>query len=443
MMIRLINALITCLIFSNASYAINCNNSWLYKKLKPLKNKCSQKKVHFTFDDGPDKKNTPKILDLLKKRGVTSTFFVSTTRVADGKPNKILKRMVREGHVLGSHGHHHHAHDLRLLRVGENRYKCDPQILSEKESMRQIKLSFDLLNKATGGSFSKQKNQLFRFPYGRGASPSKVELDQMQRYGQSTRACKYINANRKIYEDPNYKQNLSDYRKYRGKAMQRIHENGRDHVGWNFDSQDSNTKVATKAKKDPLWYKQRTIQKLCESPNKNIMALFHDYAKSFNAESLGDIIDVGRCLGIDFVSYDEILKERDFLVNAGILQEAPRKDNLDTSVKQLFASIENAEPKGCDDCHLHKTATEVVETCLSSTGKKYGQCQGQSSICVDGKWKARSNIPEVGRACPHLYKSCQSSYVPAPVAHCGGSSSICIDGKWFNSDNIEAIIYCK
>ncbi|MFI6320655.1 polysaccharide deacetylase family protein [Nonomuraea sp. NPDC050556] len=60
--------------------------------------------VALTFDDGPSRYTT-KLLDLLDEAGAKGTFFVvgqNTARYPD-----VLKRMVAEGHELGSHTQNH------------------------------------------------------------------------------------------------------------------------------------------------------------------------------------------------------------------------------------------------------------------------------------------------------------------------------------------------
>lgn len=64
--------------------------------------------VALTFDDGPDPLYTPQVLDILLAHGVRATFFLVAER-AEKYPELIL-RMVREGHVIASHGMvHRHA----------------------------------------------------------------------------------------------------------------------------------------------------------------------------------------------------------------------------------------------------------------------------------------------------------------------------------------------
>lgn len=56
---------------------------------------------YLTFDDGPSK-NTPAILDILKKYNVKATFFV----IGTGDMSK-LKRIDAEGHAIGLHSNCH------------------------------------------------------------------------------------------------------------------------------------------------------------------------------------------------------------------------------------------------------------------------------------------------------------------------------------------------
>jgi cellulose synthase/poly-beta-1,6-N-acetylglucosamine synthase-like glycosyltransferase/peptidoglycan/xylan/chitin deacetylase (PgdA/CDA1 family) len=57
--------------------------------------------VALTFDDGPDPRWTPQILDVLAKYHVPATFFVVGSQVA--RHPGVADRMVREGHELGVH----------------------------------------------------------------------------------------------------------------------------------------------------------------------------------------------------------------------------------------------------------------------------------------------------------------------------------------------------
>jgi len=61
--------------------------------------------VTLTFDDGPDGKWTPKILDILKDRGVSATFYMVGANM-ENHPN-LVQRIVREGHSIGVHTYSH------------------------------------------------------------------------------------------------------------------------------------------------------------------------------------------------------------------------------------------------------------------------------------------------------------------------------------------------
>jgi peptidoglycan/xylan/chitin deacetylase (PgdA/CDA1 family) len=57
--------------------------------------------IALTFDDGPHKENTPRLLDMLKERGIKATFFL-VGRNAAAYPD-IVKRIVDEGHEVANH----------------------------------------------------------------------------------------------------------------------------------------------------------------------------------------------------------------------------------------------------------------------------------------------------------------------------------------------------
>src|ERR1700683_1579153 len=60
-----------------------------------------------TFDDGPDPVDTPKLLDLLREKGVKATFFVVGKR-ADQYP-EIVRRAWAEGHLIANHTWSHYS----------------------------------------------------------------------------------------------------------------------------------------------------------------------------------------------------------------------------------------------------------------------------------------------------------------------------------------------
>ncbi|MEF9952795.1 MAG: polysaccharide deacetylase family protein [Clostridium sp.] len=80
----------------------------------------SPKTVYLTFDDGPDPKITPLILDILKKENVNATFFVVGERL-NYYPST-LKRIVSEGHKVGLHSYNHILKDV---------YKTDEAFINQ------------------------------------------------------------------------------------------------------------------------------------------------------------------------------------------------------------------------------------------------------------------------------------------------------------------------
>jgi len=73
--------------------------------------------IALTFDDGPDNKYTPKILDILKQNNIKATFFVVGKNVKL-YPN-MLKLISSEGHAIGSHTYSHS--DLNKLTTDQVR----------------------------------------------------------------------------------------------------------------------------------------------------------------------------------------------------------------------------------------------------------------------------------------------------------------------------------
>lgn len=67
--------------------------------------KTEEKVIALTFDDGPHRKYTPAILDLLKEHDAKATFFIVGTN-AEKNPDIVL-RMFEEGHELANHTYTH------------------------------------------------------------------------------------------------------------------------------------------------------------------------------------------------------------------------------------------------------------------------------------------------------------------------------------------------
>ncbi|HEY2801990.1 MAG TPA: glycosyltransferase [Chthoniobacterales bacterium] len=105
--------------------------------------------VSLTFDDGPDPKWTPKILDILKAANVKAAFFLVGVN-AERYPN-LVRRIVAQGHEIGNHTYYH-----------PNLGACWPEHIRLELNATQL-----LLETITGRSTT-----LFRPPYGSDTSPS-------------------------------------------------------------------------------------------------------------------------------------------------------------------------------------------------------------------------------------------------------------------------------
>ena len=67
--------------------------------------KCTEKKIYLTFDCGYENGFTPKILDVLKKQKIVAAFFVTKPFIREGR--ELVRRMKKEGHIVGNHTVHH------------------------------------------------------------------------------------------------------------------------------------------------------------------------------------------------------------------------------------------------------------------------------------------------------------------------------------------------
>ncbi|MES4793135.1 MAG: hypothetical protein C4321_09290, partial [Chloroflexota bacterium] len=107
--------------------------------------------VAITFDDGPDPRWTPKILDILKAANVKATFFLVGVN-AERYPG-LVRRIVAEGHEIGNHTYYH-----------PNLALCSPEHIRLELNATQL-----LLETITG-----RATTLFRPPYAADTSPSQV-----------------------------------------------------------------------------------------------------------------------------------------------------------------------------------------------------------------------------------------------------------------------------
>jgi peptidoglycan/xylan/chitin deacetylase (PgdA/CDA1 family) len=99
--------------------------------------------IAMTYDDGPHGTNTPRLLEMLKQRGIKATFFVCGECVA-ALP-EIAKRIVDDGHEIANHSWSH----PQLTRMGESGVTD------------QLQRTHDVVRQTTGAEM-----KVMRPPYG-------------------------------------------------------------------------------------------------------------------------------------------------------------------------------------------------------------------------------------------------------------------------------------
>ena len=109
----------------------------------PSDSKSTKGVIYLTFDDGPSASITPKVLDILKKEKVKATFFVLNYSKSN---EKLIKRIVKEGHTIGIHGYSHEYSKI---------YKSKKAFLNNVYSLQEK------IKKSTGVT-----TKYFRFPGG-------------------------------------------------------------------------------------------------------------------------------------------------------------------------------------------------------------------------------------------------------------------------------------
>src|SRR5688572_16817860 len=104
----------------------------------------NENKIALTFDDGPCAPQTSNVLDTLQKHNVKASFFVIGKNIKGNEG--LLKRMLEEGHAIGSHSYSHH---FWIDLWGSKRLEED------------IQKSIEEIRSVTG-----KEVKLFRPPYG-------------------------------------------------------------------------------------------------------------------------------------------------------------------------------------------------------------------------------------------------------------------------------------
>ena len=91
---------------------------YLFPSLVWKKN-TDQKKIWITFDDGPNEKVTPYLLNVLEKFDIKATFFIIGNQAK--KYPELVKLIINNGHKIGNHSFSH----LNGFSANNNKYLED------------------------------------------------------------------------------------------------------------------------------------------------------------------------------------------------------------------------------------------------------------------------------------------------------------------------------
>jgi peptidoglycan-N-acetylglucosamine deacetylase len=116
--------------------------------------------IYLSFDDGPDPKYTPRLLDILAIADVRANFFV--VGAACQRHPALLNRILNEGHTVGSHSFSHRH----------------PWTISATGARQEVRQGFDTI-----AAICNHSSRFFRPPYGR---LRKAMLDEAHALGMQT-----------------------------------------------------------------------------------------------------------------------------------------------------------------------------------------------------------------------------------------------------------------
>ena len=208
--------------------------------LKSLENHDGVKTAYLTFDDGPTKSITPRILDTLRRYNIKATFFQLGTQI-EANPD-MARRVYDEGHLLANHSY---THDYRKLYAAEDAF------------ISEVNKTDGLITDITG---EEDYFRLFRYPGGS--------------YPAGT-----WGANKQKYKET-------------------LKNNGYYYCDWNALNGDAEGGTKTK---DQLVERIKTTTKDKEDV---VILMHDAAAKKTTAEALSDVIDYLISQGYEFARMD-------------------------------------------------------------------------------------------------------------------------------------------
>lgn len=136
-------AVLVVVFFVYASYNVSSN---VYVNAF-CRAKTTRKVVALTFDDGPHGDNTEAVLDLLSAKKIPAAFFCIGSK-AEEQPD-IVRRMVRDGHLVGNHSYSHSAKFpiFEVEKMVDDIAKCNKTLENiTEESVRFFRPPFGVTN---------------------------------------------------------------------------------------------------------------------------------------------------------------------------------------------------------------------------------------------------------------------------------------------------------
>ena len=109
--------------------------------------------IILTFDDGPTSPYDTILLDILRKCDIKAHFFLVGRQLVRDVNQAIIKQMVRDGHLLGSHSHNHK----------------NLNILPPKTMKKEIQQAHANLERRIG-----RTTKFFRLPFGSGRKNAQI-----------------------------------------------------------------------------------------------------------------------------------------------------------------------------------------------------------------------------------------------------------------------------
>ncbi len=241
------------------------------------------REVSLTFDDGPDANLTPKVLDILKKYNVKATFFVLTSKI-NSSTKPVIKRMLKEGHTLASHGVSHYNSNS----ISERKYKDN------------LKRSIQVIEDLTDEFGVDQKEMYYRFPYGAFGRGLKTEYHHLNTM--------------KVVSNEIYGENCINYALWDIDTEDWVSDMTPQKIAQNIKAYVEGGTYYEHAKKNGKWV---TVPKTMSHPKGGGVALLHD-VKSKDIAALEiflkyakeNAVDVVPLSVLDTYNYDSKVCER-------------------------------------------------------------------------------------------------------------------------------------